>query len=60
MADTVAGDDDSEDWGLESLVDDNLSAKGGESFRGDKGLADPERLPVFFSGSDRSSQAPST
>ena len=57
MADTAAGDDDLEDWGLESLIDDDLPATGGEPFRG---LANPERLPDFFSGSDRSSQAPST
>ena len=43
MADTVAGDDDLEGWGLDRFIDDDLSATGGEPFRAAEGLAGPER-----------------
>lgn len=59
MADTVAGDDDLDDWGLE-IFDDFPSAIGGERFPGVGGLADSERFPELFSDPGRSLVAPST
>lgn len=60
MGDTVAGDGDLDEWGLEIFDDDLLSVVGGELFPGGVKLADPKRLPEGFSGPGRSSGAPST
>ena len=52
IEDTVAGDGDLEDWGLE-VFDDFFSNIGDELFPETGGLADPERLANSFSGPAR-------
>ncbi len=58
MADTVTGDEDLEDWGLD-IFGEFLSTVGGELIPEGEGLVDPERLPESISDSGKSG-GPST